>query len=225
MKYTYPLLACTLIMMQASLYAEEAAEKPAAEPKKAFSPEQHEKFRMKMFDKNADGKLDEQELEAAKAHHEEMKKKFDKDGDGELNDDERKAMRETMGAQRPHGGPEGKRGEMLKKFDTNADGKLDETERKAMRDEMEARKASAPDKVMQEKPLKDAQKKEGKDVERKHDKTPDPAVLKAFDKDGDGKLSKEEHGAFRETRKAADKDGDGKLSDEERAAMIESLKK
>lgn len=49
------------------------------------------------------------------------------------------------------------------------------------------------------------------------------AILEKFDKDGDGKLSKEEHQAAREARRKRmlekfDKDGDGKLSEEERAA-------
>jgi Ca2+-binding EF-hand superfamily protein len=60
-----------------------------------------------------------------------------------------------------------------------------------------------------------------------------PEVIKKFDKDGDGKLSDEEHKAAREERKAMgdkrheemikkfDKDGDGKLSDEERKAARE----
>ncbi len=59
-------------------------------------------------------------------------------------------------------------------------------------------------------------------------KRPVPAaVLKKFDKDGDGKLSEDERKAMQdarqEERKAMnakyDKDGDGKLSEDERAAM------
>ena len=61
-------------------------------------------------------------------------------------------------------------------------------------------------------------------------------AIKAFDKDGDGKLSEEERTAMQEARKgkgeemraaalkAFDKDGDGKLSEEERTAMQEARK-
>ncbi len=53
-------------------------------------------------------------------------------------------------------------------------------------------------------------------------------VLEKFDKDGDGKISREEHKAMGEERQKEmlskfDKDGDGKLSDEERTAMREEM--
>ncbi len=71
------------------------------------------------------------------------------------------------------------------------------------------------------------------------------AMLKKFDKDGDGKLSEEERAAMRaeiqkrrgeggkgpnperraEMMKKFDKDGDGKLSEEERAAMRTEMQK
>lgn len=72
-------------------------------------------------------------------------------------------------------------------------------------------------------------------AEDKPNKPPGPPrevpaeVLEKFDKDGDGKLSKEEREAMREERKAKmlekfDKDGDGKLSDSERETMREAMK-
>ncbi len=186
MKYTYPLLACTLVMLQASLYADEAGAKPEQKCNKAVSAENPKACQLKKFNTNADGKLDETERAAMKAKKEEMKKKFD----------------------------------------TNADGKLDETERAAMMAACKAENGDAP-KVAKPEPVvkkEVAVKKDGKAVEKKHNRAPDPAILKAFDKDGDGKLSKEEHMALRKARKAFDKDGDGKLSPEEKAAMVESLK-
>ncbi len=53
-----------------------------------------------------------------------------------------------------------------------------------------------------------------------------PELLAKFDKDGDGKLSKEERVALKQERKAKilakfDQDGDGTLSDAERAIMTE----
>jgi Ca2+-binding EF-hand superfamily protein len=59
-------------------------------------------------------------------------KPFDKDGDGKLNDEERKAMMEAMQKRRPNAGPQFQ--EMMKKFDKDGDGKLNEEERKAMRE-------------------------------------------------------------------------------------------
>ena len=63
----------------------------------------------KKYDKNGDGKLDEQERAAAMkargekgdgqkpgAGREEAMKRFDKDGDGKLNDEERAAARKAM---------------------------------------------------------------------------------------------------------------------------------
>jgi hypothetical protein len=84
------------------------------------------------FDKDGDGKLNEEERKAAKAAHEEimkarkeeMLKKFDKDGDGELNDEEKAAMKEEM------------KKKMLERFDKDGDGELNEQERAEMRKSM-----------------------------------------------------------------------------------------
>jgi hypothetical protein len=72
---------------------------------------------------------------------------------------------------------------------------------------------------------------EGK-PDKPHRKGPPPEMLKKFDKDGDGTLSKEEKDAMREAMKELhkdkakefDKDGDGKLSEAEREAMKEARK-
>ena len=49
----------------------------------------------KQFDKNGDGKLDQEERAAAtKARRDEMLKKYDKNGDGKLDPEEQKAMNE-----------------------------------------------------------------------------------------------------------------------------------
>ena len=62
---------------------------------------------IKEFDKDGDGKLNEEErkamMEANRARMEEFRKarkEFDKDGDGKLNDEERKAMMEANRARR-----------------------------------------------------------------------------------------------------------------------------
>jgi hypothetical protein len=57
-----------------------------------------------------------------------------------------------------------------------------------------------------------------------------PEIMEKFDKDGDGKLNKEEKIAMREERNKKalehfDQDRDGKLSDEEKAKMKEAMRK
>lgn len=84
------------------------------------------------FDKDGDGKLNEEEKAAAKAARgeregkmkKEMLEQFDADKDGKLNDDEKAAMREEM------------KKRMLAKFDKDRDGKLNEEERAEMRKTM-----------------------------------------------------------------------------------------
>src|SRR5262245_52195488 len=56
---------------------------------------------LKKYDKNGDGKLDEEERAAARKDREqEMLKKYDKNGDGKLDDTERQAMRDEIRKQR-----------------------------------------------------------------------------------------------------------------------------
>ena len=51
----------------------------------------------KKYDKNGDGKLDDEERAALRKDREaEMLKKYDKNGDGKLDDGERQAMRAQM---------------------------------------------------------------------------------------------------------------------------------
>ncbi len=83
---------------------------------------------LKEFDKDGDGKLNEEERkalqEARKGKMEEARKaalqKYDADGDGKLSPDERKKATEERKA------------EMLKKYDKDGDGKLSKEERDAM---------------------------------------------------------------------------------------------
>ena len=87
---------------------------------------------MKKFDKDGDGKLnDEEKAELRKRMAERsggrsklppfLMKKFDKDGDGKLSEEERAEARKSM---------EDRRKEMMAKFDKDGDGKLNEKERK-----------------------------------------------------------------------------------------------
>ena len=73
------------------------------------------------FDKDGDGKLnDDEKAEAKAARKKEMLEKFDADKDGKLNDDEKAAMREEV------------KKKMLEKFDKDGDGELNEDEKAEM---------------------------------------------------------------------------------------------
>tara|TARA_B100001248_G_scaffold246298_1_gene216785 strand:- start:170 stop:619 length:450 start_codon:yes stop_codon:yes gene_type:complete len=87
---------------------------------------------MKKFDKDGDGKLNEEEKAELRKQMAErgagrkippfIMQKFDKDGDGKLSQDERAEARKAM---------EARRAEMIERFDKDGDGKLNEEERKA----------------------------------------------------------------------------------------------
>jgi len=66
------------------------------EQERAAMREQMRKNREKMFDKNGDGKVDETEKAAMMEARKAREKEFDKDGDGKLSDEERAAMREAF---------------------------------------------------------------------------------------------------------------------------------
>ncbi len=84
------------------------------------------------FDKDGDGKLNEDERaaakEAMKGREEEFKKKmlekFDKDGNGELSEEEKEEMKKAMWKER------------AKQFDKDGDGELNEEEKEAMKKAM-----------------------------------------------------------------------------------------
>ncbi len=128
----------TLIVIAAAFglagatYAEEG--KPDR-PHRKLPPEILERF-----DADKDGKLNEEEREAAKAamgermkaRKAEMLKKFDKDGDGKLSEEEEAAMREE------------RKKMMLEKFDKDKDGVLSDGEKAEMRKEMGDRHPGGP---------------------------------------------------------------------------------
>lgn len=93
---------------------------------------------LKEFDKDGDGKLNEEEGKAAReARQKKMLEKYDADKDGKLNDEERKKM-EAENPRRGPGGPGGRGwqpdAETIKKYDKDGDGKLNEEETKALRE-------------------------------------------------------------------------------------------
>jgi len=75
---------------------------------RAAMREQMRKNREKEFDKNGDGKLDDAEKAAMDEARKAREKEFDKDGDGKLSDEERKAMREALMKRHQGKGKEGK---------------------------------------------------------------------------------------------------------------------
>ncbi|BCX48468.1 hypothetical protein HAHE_23760 [Haloferula helveola] len=85
---------------------------------------------LEKFDKDGDGKLNEEERKAAmearkgqaEARRKEMLEKYDKDGDGKLSEEEREAVKADMKA---------KHEALLAKYDADKDGKLSAEERKA----------------------------------------------------------------------------------------------
>ena len=156
--------------------------KPAMAPQGSLK--QNYKEYIKKWDKNGDGRLDEDEKAAA---HAEMRKegpagegelrkrvikRFDKDGDGRLNDAERAEAEKAREMLERNGGVDRFRERVLKRFDHDGDGHLNETE------QAEADKFRAEQ-------------------------------LKKFDANGDGKLNEAEREkalqAFMDNRPAAKK--------------------
>jgi hypothetical protein len=111
------------IIIASALIAAAHAQAPEGKPERKGPPGGPPAEIIAKFDKDGDGKLNDEERAAARAEFEAKRKeaqaKFDTDGDGKLSEDERKAMQEA------------RKKEMLEKFDKDGDGKLSEEERKA----------------------------------------------------------------------------------------------
>jgi Ca2+-binding EF-hand superfamily protein len=138
-------LAATLFLLP-SLWAEDApAEMDGATAENASMPPQRQAEIMKRFDKNGDGKLDEDEKAAAKEYNrnettgrqakrrEHLGKraleKFDKDGDGKLNEAERAEAAKVL-----ENDPR-----LVRRFDKDGDGKLNDVEKTAAREAFQER--------------------------------------------------------------------------------------
>ncbi|MDD4018242.1 MAG: hypothetical protein PHV28_09885 [Kiritimatiellae bacterium] len=112
--------AFVAVMVGVSAYAKEQANKDAQAgfPKRVNANAEA----LKMFDKDGDGKLNDEERTAMREQmRKNREKKFDTNGDGKLDEKERAAMQEARKAQ-------------VKEFDKDGDGKLSDEERKAMRE-------------------------------------------------------------------------------------------
>ncbi|MES2996820.1 MAG: EF-hand domain-containing protein [Verrucomicrobiota bacterium] len=90
---------------------------------------------LKKFDKNADGKLDQEERKALNEHRRmERLKKFDTNGDGKLDKEETEKFREARKAaqEKRDAAREELKKKLIEKYDTDKDGKLSKTEREAI---------------------------------------------------------------------------------------------
>lgn len=93
-----------------------------------------------------DNTAPQQRPDGRQVHRQRLIQRFDKDGDGKLNDEEKAAMQSFIEERRKNGGERGERrgqrpgrDELIKEFDKDEDGKLSDEERKAMREELAKR--------------------------------------------------------------------------------------
>ena len=165
------LLAATLFLAGGLRAAETQSAPSAAKPPREAGPAPAMKATraedlLRRFDKNGDGKLDEDEQaeaheimlreqmtrraakaaaapEAGQPFRQKMLELFDKNHDGRLDDDERAEARKYA---EEHGLGEGGavRTELMKRFDKNADGKLDAEEMAALSKFLQERRAETP---------------------------------------------------------------------------------
>jgi Ca2+-binding EF-hand superfamily protein len=229
-----PLLLPATLFLASRLQAADAgpAGNPAAPAPAATGLSAREQDLLKRFDKNHDGKLDEDEIAAA---HEAMLQErmdrqaaaaqapgvgqfqakllemFDKNHDGRLDDEERAEARKYVEANGL--GPGGAvREELMKRFDKNGDGKLDADEQAALQKFLQERRAQGANGPAAMRQL----------------------LLQQFDKNGDGKIDEAEMVELEKTMRPRmeanpaqlqrfDKNGDGKLDDTEWAAAREQL--
>lgn len=177
---------------------------------------------LRRFDRNGDGRLDDDERAAAKedmlreqmnlqmaraasipggaeAFRKRMLELFDRDGDGRLDDDERAAAQRFA---RERGfSPNGElRDDLLRRFDRNANGRIDDDERGALQEFVRERLEQGPPagEAGASAP-RDAGSGEGRGLEAvlRAAIERDPAQRAQFDTDRDGRLSDREWSAAR----------------------------
>ena len=175
-------------------------------------------------------------------------KKFDKNGDGKLDDEEKKAADAARPEQRRPSegkGPEGgrpdpaKMQELIKKYDKNGDGKLDDTEKEAAKGEFAKQRRPGEGQGpaggrLDPAKMQEFIKKYDKNGDGKLDDTEKEAAKGEMSKlrgPGDGKGPAGKPGAGdgagrrAELMKKYDKNGDGQLDDAEKAAAKADFEK
>ena len=178
---------------------------------------------LKRFDKNGDGRLDEEERAAArrqrgkkgKGRFAEVLKRFDKDGDGKLNDEERAQARRAREQGNPQRGGAGRRRpeqprlnaqNIMRRFDKDGDQKLNREELSALLQALRRQRADAGrqggGRGGQKKGRGGQQKGRGDRKKGEPGRRPvrvdREKLIERFDKDGDGRLNEQERAAARE---------------------------
>lgn len=167
------------------------------------------------FDKDGDGNLDAAEMAALKeamkqepdgfllqprdagppagpeAFRRRMLEMFDRNGDGRLDEEERAAA-QKFAAERGFGPGGDMRPEVLKRFDRNGNGRIDDDERPALQEFLRGRLMRPPEPVNREQAERDALENVLRTAIGGN-----PAVRRAFDENGDGKLDDVEWAAAR----------------------------
>ncbi|MCI0651337.1 MAG: hypothetical protein L0Z55_05595 [Planctomycetes bacterium] len=170
------------------------------------------------LDKNGDGKISKEEAPNIDAEY----PGADADKDGAVSRDEfGKAFRDKMRKDREGGGMAGNFEIQFKQMDRNADGKVTKEEAPTAFERIPGLDADGDGAFTLEEFTK-AQKRAGEGRERPRGEGMGRAGAMPFaklDKDGDGKLSKEEAGALM-TIPGIDSDGNGSISPEEYEAKV-----
>ena len=180
------------------------------------APRQNFQELTKRFDRDGDGRLNEQERQvmrqemqkrastdtANRPSREEVIKKYDRNGDGRLDARELAAMRSQMArtrdgaGNRPSGNnrPGGDNRAMIERFDTNKNGRLDPPEQQKMREALQQRQTDKPS--QSQRPAQAGDRSSGANRQQ---------ALQRFDANGNGRLDPEElqkaRAAFEEVRR------------------------
>ena len=175
---------------------------------------------IKRFDRDGDGRLNEQERQlmrqemekrastdtATRPSREEIIKKYDRNGDGRLDTRELAAMRSQMtrtrdgAGKRPSGNnrPGGDNRAMIERFDTNKNGRLDPPEQQKMREALQQRQTAKPS--QSQRPAQPGNRSSGANRQQ---------VLQRFDANGNGRLDPDEQQKAREAFEEARRRGGG----------------
>ena len=146
-----PSLAATLFLLLTPVASLPAQEMMATTPAAKAARKADEL--LKRFDKNGDGRLDDDERTEAEKFAEtrrdpataglELTRSFDRNKDGRLDADERSQAEAFLAELRTYGTNRMRSG-LLRQFDRNADGKVDDTEMAALEKTVRPRMESTP---------------------------------------------------------------------------------
>jgi len=200
--------------------------------REARRQQQRQRWRLRRFDRNRDGKLDRAEQAtadaAARQWRERMRRwelqRYDRNKDGKLDEAEQAARDANRRRWR-----DGRRRRSLERYDKNKDGKLDETEQAARRAEWNRRRQEFLKRwdTDDDGRLSDQERRAARqDWGRRRRERRERRTRERYDTNKDGRLDEQERSAMQRDRRKRreeflrqwDKDGDGEISDEERRA-------